>query len=45
MERPMREIDVHQLADDARFNRFHGWLLLGDYHLRWVRFGSTCRRS
>ena len=23
----MRQIDVHQLADDARFNRFHGLVL------------------
>jgi AAHS family benzoate transporter-like MFS transporter len=23
----MRQIDVHQLADDARFNRFHGFVL------------------
>ncbi|MFT3717475.1 MFS transporter [Pseudorhodoferax sp.] len=24
----MRQIDIHQLADDARFNRFHGLVLL-----------------
>jgi len=26
-KRAMRQIDLHKLADDARFNRFHGLVL------------------